>query len=261
MQPHGLATTWRPASIWGWRRAPALPAQRISRGKRLGFTLVELLTVIAIIAVLATLLMTTLSSAKRKAREAVCISNLHQIGLALNLYLEDFGKRPPDLATLVTSKYLGSADILACPADRTRPAGSPTPGSDAVNGAIPPAQQPHVSYEHPLSWPDGDWDRLMRAHSEAGVVACTFHDVRTSGKRDQPDNVPLEGLILRGQLDGVVVRRQVFLTQGTADFSPPPTTAVDRGSDVPLAAPETDGNLGFVSPTPPWHYFTDELQP
>src|ERR1041385_7155265 len=92
-----------------------------------GFTLVELLTVIAIIAVLATLLMTTFSSVKRRAREVVCTSNLHQIGLALHLYLDDLIKRPDDLVTLASSKYCGDARILSCPADR----GPRIPAADA----------------------------------------------------------------------------------------------------------------------------------
>lgn len=54
-----------------------------------GFTLVELLVVIAIIAILAALLLTSLSAAKGRARTAQCASNLRQVGLALSLYVQD----------------------------------------------------------------------------------------------------------------------------------------------------------------------------
>ena len=54
-----------------------------------GFTLVELLAVIAIVSILAALLTTGLSNARVAADAAVCTSNLRQIGLALQLYLTD----------------------------------------------------------------------------------------------------------------------------------------------------------------------------
>ena len=54
-----------------------------------GFTLIELLVVIAIIGLLAALLMPVFDQTKRQARNAVCISQLRQLGVAVRLCAGD----------------------------------------------------------------------------------------------------------------------------------------------------------------------------
>lgn len=60
-----------------------------------GFTLVELLVVISIIALLIAILLPSLKRARDQAKDTVCRSNLHQLGLSIQYYVQDSGDRLP----------------------------------------------------------------------------------------------------------------------------------------------------------------------
>jgi prepilin-type N-terminal cleavage/methylation domain-containing protein/prepilin-type processing-associated H-X9-DG protein len=77
--------------------------------KRVGFTLIELLVVIAIIAILAAILFPVFAQAREKARQATCLSNLKQVGIASMMYLQDFDE------SFVPYQWQGGA--LPCPTE------------------------------------------------------------------------------------------------------------------------------------------------
>ncbi|MEI8291325.1 MAG: prepilin-type N-terminal cleavage/methylation domain-containing protein [Verrucomicrobiota bacterium] len=101
------------------------------------FTLVELLTVIAIIALLTALLLPVLGRTKESARATVCLSNLRQIGIALQIYVQENNNKLPMLRDVPTNPveaatnffpaihkvlapHLGNTNVLRCPSDSQR---------------------------------------------------------------------------------------------------------------------------------------------
>ena len=96
-----------------------------------GFTLIELLVVIGVIAILAALLFPAFNRGKESARGVSCISNLHQIGIGLQLYVSDNNNRLPalfdwsgssdtnsPLINRVLFHYVGNSNVFHCVSDQ-----------------------------------------------------------------------------------------------------------------------------------------------
>lgn len=106
--------------------------------KRSGFSLVELLTVIAIIAILAAVIFPVMTTVKERARQNQCITNLHQIGVAVQAFKTDNRKYPLILGSKVNfigsnpemfenvkdvylfPEYVKTIKMFHCPSSRTQ---------------------------------------------------------------------------------------------------------------------------------------------
>ena len=96
------------------------------------FTLIELLVVIAIVAVLASMLLPVISKSREQGRATKCLSNLNQIGIALQIHVSDHDNKMPVMydravgappgtnVDKVLAHELGNTNVLRCPSDNKR---------------------------------------------------------------------------------------------------------------------------------------------
>jgi prepilin-type N-terminal cleavage/methylation domain-containing protein/prepilin-type processing-associated H-X9-DG protein len=139
--------------------------------RRRGFTLIELLVVIAIIGILAAMVFPVFARARESARKAVCLSNVKNIALAIQMYLAD------------------NNDTLPPTEHRNEVIGAPLPGEDVLCGEAATYANPYLRWPVILDeyvknrdvWtcpsakvyggvgainPDPDWFRWLTAHAE-----------------------------------------------------------------------------------------------
>ena len=83
----------------------------VKQSARKGFTLIELLVVITILGLLAALLFPVFAKAREQARQTVCVSNLRQIGLAIQMYQADHNGILPE--TFGDTREIAADEIAA----------------------------------------------------------------------------------------------------------------------------------------------------
>lgn len=123
-----------------------------------GFTLIEILVVIAIIAVLIALLLPAVQQAREAARRMQCRNNLMQVGLALQNYANAHGRLPPGSVNPQGPVVAGPADFVLRGPDGSFPPGANPPaltqagalGTPAAAAGANPLPAKRVEYH--VSW-------------------------------------------------------------------------------------------------------------
>ena len=99
-------------------------------GRSWAFTLIELLAVISIVSLLVGILVPVVGKAKAYTRRGVCRGQLHNVGMALRMYVDENSNRMPVAAQLPSEEpnlptitevllpYVKVKEVMRCPADR-----------------------------------------------------------------------------------------------------------------------------------------------
>ena len=163
-----------------------------------GFTLIELLVVIAIIAILAAILFPVFARAREKARQTSCLSNAKQLGLAAQMYTEDYDGTFPkarlypavDMGDLgynygdwyvLLQPYIKSGSVFQCPSLSEN--GTSSTATVAALGI----KYVHIGYGWNIGTSDGSYLDAFGYYYGDGVP------VRKLPEIDEPTNTILIG--------------------------------------------------------------------
>ncbi len=208
---------------------------------RRGFTLLELLVVIGIIAVLAALLFPVFASAREHARRSTCLSNLKQVGTAVQMYTMDADdvlpvpmvRAPRSSWAGQLQPYMKSWSLLRCPnmVDAT------IAGQSIWSGAYATTQNLSV-------WPGYGWNADYLAPS---LPDCSDFDKQVPGA-----GLPVNDAQIKNSA-GTVMCVGISLAPGPGSFANRNSLYPERGGYYYAPAPATLGSKdGCTYPYSGW---------
>ncbi|MDR3710279.1 MAG: DUF1559 domain-containing protein [Capsulimonadaceae bacterium] len=184
-----------------------------SVNRRGAFTLIELLVVIAIIAILAAILFPVFATAREKARQTACLSNMKQLGLGVVQYMQDYDECPPCGLSQSNQPlgwagqiypYIKAKNAYVCPSDLTV-----SPSSSYVYNRNIQILNPNPGYYQGKLWgayPLSQFGSPSKTVLFAEIVGSAGYDVSDSNPADvtsdyHPNGYSPTGYGLAGQYD------------------------------------------------------------
>ena len=215
-------------------RVPAGTLRPLAQG---AFTLIELLVVIAIVAVLAALLFPVFAQARDKARATVAVSNARQIGMAIQMYVQDWDEGLPLNNHSAASSWIDTLQpyskstlLNRAPGDRSLNWERPLPGETATRRS---------SYAtNAYLTPGGGFMTLAAITSPASCAYVVELKENRTGDHIHPQCWPSTGCLHGGQ-----------------------SVRIDPRSEIESERYQGGSHYVFVDGHAKWHRFEQTYQP